>query len=104
MKAEEIDEKFDAGEAVTQCLDLTKSRRPGREVRNATEAMQREGDHDRPSPRIETVGTLLRSYQRPSKNSYEAEGNPCQRSGSHSPGTPTAERRCLSCRHSTSAS
>jgi hypothetical protein len=33
MKAEEFDEKFDAGEDVTQHLDLSKVRRPDQEQR-----------------------------------------------------------------------
>lgn len=31
MKAEELDEKFDRGEDITQHLDLTRSTRPGQE-------------------------------------------------------------------------
>jgi hypothetical protein len=31
MKAKELDEKFDAGDDVTEFLDLSKSRRPGQE-------------------------------------------------------------------------
>jgi hypothetical protein len=33
MKAEEFDRKFDAGEDVTDALDLSSSRRPGQEAR-----------------------------------------------------------------------
>ena len=31
MKAEELDKKFDAGESITEYLDLTKASRPGLE-------------------------------------------------------------------------
>ena len=33
MKAEELDRKFDAGEDVTDVLDLSAARRPGQEAR-----------------------------------------------------------------------
>ena len=33
MKAEEIDRKFDAGEDITEHLDLAATRRPGQETR-----------------------------------------------------------------------
>jgi len=33
MKASEFDERFDAGEDVTEALDLASARRPGREQR-----------------------------------------------------------------------
>lgn len=33
MKAEELDQKFDKGEDITEFLDFSKARRPGRESR-----------------------------------------------------------------------
>jgi hypothetical protein len=33
MKAKELDRKFDAGESITQYLDLDKARRPGQEYK-----------------------------------------------------------------------
>jgi len=33
MKAEELDQKFEKGEDITEFLDLSKARRPGRESR-----------------------------------------------------------------------
>jgi len=33
MKAEELDRKFDAGEDITEMLDLSAARRPGQEAR-----------------------------------------------------------------------
>jgi hypothetical protein len=31
MKAKDLDRRFDAGEGVTECLDLAKAKRPGHE-------------------------------------------------------------------------
>lgn len=42
MKAEEFDRRFDAGEDITEALDLTKARRPKQELkRGKTDAVGR---------------------------------------------------------------